>query len=74
MSARGWNAWNRQVHRWVSCVFTLTVVANFLALAETGGEQPHWAITYAPLLPLLVLMLSGSWMFVRSFSRRGMVG
>jgi ABC-type uncharacterized transport system permease subunit len=57
----------RRTHRWTSCVFTATVIANFVALAITGGAPPHWAITYAPLAPLLVLMISGTWMFVRPY-------
>lgn len=69
MSGATFSAANRKVHRWVSCLFTLTVVANFVALGASGGVQPHWAITYAPLPPLLVLMLSGTWMFLSSFRR-----
>jgi hypothetical protein len=59
----------RQAHRWTSCVFTATVLANFAALAATGGAQPHWSITYAPLAPLLVLMLTGTRMFFRPYLR-----
>ena len=40
----------RQFHRWVSMAFTLTVIANFVAM--TRGTPPAW-ITYAPLLPLV---------------------
>ena len=29
-----WNAWIRQFHRWVSIIFTLTVIATFIALAQ----------------------------------------
>ena len=31
-----WNSWIRQIHRWVSIVFTVTVIANFIALAREG--------------------------------------
>jgi hypothetical protein len=31
-----WNSWIRQIHRWVSIVFTMTVIANFIALAQGG--------------------------------------
>ena len=37
----------RQSHRWVSVVFTLTVVANFVAMGLGSGQPPAW-ITYAP--------------------------
>jgi hypothetical protein len=57
-----WNKWIRQTHRWVSFVFTVTVVANFIALAQGGGMPPPW-ITYAPLLPLAVLLFSGLYLF-----------
>ena len=29
-----WNYWIRQAHRWLSIAFTLTVIANFVALAQ----------------------------------------
>jgi len=51
----------RQAHRWVSILFTLTVVANFVAM--TQGTPPAW-ITYSPLLPLALLMFSGLYLFV----------
>lgn len=52
--------WIRQSHRWLSIVFTLTVVANFAA--RIFGEPPAW-ITYSPLLPLFLLLFSGLYMF-----------
>ena len=39
----------RQVHRWVSMTFSLTVAANFLVMI--WRQPPGW-ITYAPLPPL----------------------
>jgi hypothetical protein len=56
--------WIRQFHRWVSIVFVLTVIANFVALGLTGGQQPPAYITYSPLLPLFLLMFSGLYLFV----------
>ena len=29
-----WNNWIRQIHRWVSIAFTVTVIVNFVALAQ----------------------------------------
>ena len=52
--------WIRQSHRWLSIVFTLTVVANFAA--RIFGEPPVW-VTYSPLLPLFLLLFSGLYMF-----------
>ncbi len=55
-----WNAWVRQVHRWLSIAFTVTVIANFVAMAQ--GEPPAW-VTYSPLLPLALLLFSGLFLF-----------
>ena len=54
-----WNSWIRQIHRWMSIIFTVTVIANFVALAQGGGMPPPW-ITYSPLLPLAFLLLTRS--------------
>ena len=62
-----WNHWIRQIHRWLSIVFTLTVVANFAAM--TQGKPPDW-VTYSPLLPLFLLMFSGLYMFVLPYVAR----
>jgi hypothetical protein len=56
----------RQTHRWVSIVFTLTVVANFVAMSG-GGTPPPW-VTYAPLLPLAVLLFSGLYLFALPYA------
>lgn len=53
----------RQFHRWVSLIFVITVLANFIAIAVTGGQPPDW-VTYSPLLPLFLLMFSGIYLFV----------
>ena len=54
------SAWIRQSHRWLAIVFTLTVIANFAIRAF--GEPPAW-ITYSPLPPLFLMLLSGLYMF-----------
>jgi quinol-cytochrome oxidoreductase complex cytochrome b subunit len=59
----------REAHRWIAILFTLTVIANFIAMGVTGGQPPAW-ITYSPLLPLAVLMLSGLYLFVLPYRRR----
>lgn len=55
-----WNHWIRQTHRWLSIIFTATVIANFVAMGL--GEPPAW-IVYSPLLPLFLLMFTGLYMF-----------
>ncbi|QWG13245.1 hypothetical protein KMZ29_00350 [Bradyrhizobium sediminis] len=56
-----WNNRIRQVHRWLSIIFTATVAANFIAMAL--GEPPAW-IVYSPLLPLFLLLFTGLYMFM----------
>ena len=58
-----WNKWVRQTHRWLSIAFTVTVIANFVALAQGGGMPPPW-VTYSPLLPLALLLFTGLYLFV----------
>jgi hypothetical protein len=61
----------RQAHRWLSVLFTLTVIANFVAM--TQGQPPAW-ITYSPLLPLALLMFSGLYLFVLPYVARSRSG
>ena len=55
---------SRRIHRWVAVIFTLTVAANFAAMP--WGQPPAW-LTYAPLPPLLFLMITGLTMLVTSW-------
>ncbi|WP_214476649.1 hypothetical protein [Mesorhizobium sp. dw_380] len=63
-----WSKWIRQTHRWLSIIFTATVVANFVTMAF--GQPPAWVV-YSPLLPLFLLLFSGLYMFVRPYIARG---
>ena len=65
-----WNSWIRQIHRWLSIAFTLTVIANFVALARSGGAAPPPWVTYSPLFPLALLLLTGLYMFVLPYVAR----
>ena len=62
-----WNKRVRQVHRWLSIAFTVTVVANFAALRL--GEPPALAV-YSPLLPLFLLLFTGLYMFVLPYAAK----
>jgi hypothetical protein len=62
-----WSNWNRQVHRWLSIAFTVTVVANFVARGL--GEPPSWVV-YSPLLPLFLLLFTGLYLFVQPYATR----
>lgn len=66
-SVRPSSSWIRQAHRWISMVFTVTVIANFAARAQ--GEPAAW-ITYSPLPPLLLLLLSGLYLFALPYTGR----
>ena len=59
--------WVRQTHRALSIVFTLTVIANFVAM--TQGPPPAW-VTYSPLLPLSLLLFSGLYLFVLPYAAK----
>ncbi|WP_117195703.1 hypothetical protein [Rhizobium terrae] len=62
-----WNKSIRQVHRWISIVFTLTVLANFATMAI--GEPPVWVV-YSPLLPLFLLLFTGLYLFALPYATR----
>jgi len=64
-----WNNWVRQTHRWLSIAFTVTVIANFIALAQRGGMPPPW-VTYSPLLPLALLLFTGLYLFVLPYTTK----
>ncbi len=63
-----WNNWIRQTHRWLSIAFTVTVIANFVALAQ-GGVPPPW-VTYSPLLPLALQLFTGLYLFVLPYATK----
>ena len=65
------SVWIRQSHRWLSILFTLTVIANFAVRAF--GEPPAW-VTYSPLPPLFLLLFSGLYMFVLPYTAKGRRG
>lgn len=64
-----WSLWIRQSHRWLSLVFTLTVVANFVFRAAASGEPPSW-LTYSPLLPLFLQLFSGLYLFALPYTAK----
>ena len=66
-----WNKWVRQVHRWLSIAFTLAVILNIAVL--TQGEPPLWVGLLA-LLPLVLLMVTGLYLFVLPYVAKGRGG
>ena len=65
-----WSKWSRQIHRGLSIAFTVTVIANFVALAVGKGRQPPAWVTYSPLFPLGLLWLTGLYLFVLPYATR----
>ena len=66
-SPLNWNTWVRKIHRWLSIAFTVTVIANFIALAQ--GEPPAW-VTYSPLPPLGLMLITGLYLFVLPYATK----
>ncbi|MEA3028736.1 MAG: hypothetical protein QOG13_61 [Sphingomonadales bacterium] len=63
-----WSKWVRQIHRWLSMIFTAAVIAIFAALG-LGTEPAYW-VYFLPLLPLALLLLSGLYLFVLPYAAR----
>lgn len=57
----------RQIHRWVSILFTLAVLAIFVG--PLLGEMPEW-MYYLPLFPLVVMLPTGLVLFAQPYLRR----
>ena len=63
-----WNGWIRQTHRWLSIIFTVTVVAIF-AMLGMGQEPAQW-VYLTPLAPLALMAVTGLYMFALPYLRR----
>ena len=65
-----WSAWIKQLHRWMAVVFTASVIATSIAMAQA---KPIVWMSYLPLPPLAVLQITGVYMFVLPYvvRRRG---
>jgi hypothetical protein len=57
----------RQIHRWTSIVFTATVIATFIALAQ---KEPLVWVSYVPLFPLALLLLTGLYLFTLPYAAK----
>jgi hypothetical protein len=57
----------RQLHRWLSIAFTVSVIATFIALAQ---EKPVVWVSYVPLLPLFLLLFTGLYLFVLPYAAK----
>ncbi|KRR25676.1 hypothetical protein CQ14_18405 [Bradyrhizobium lablabi] len=62
-----WNNLIRQIHRWLSIAFTVAVIANIVAM--TQGQPAVWVGLLA-LLPLILLLLTGLYMFALPYAAK----
>jgi hypothetical protein len=62
-----WNKLVRQGHRWLSIAFTVTAIATFIALAQ---EKPVVWVSYLPLFPLALLLVSGLYLFALPYTAK----
>jgi len=62
-----WNMWVRQIHRWLAMAFTVAVIINIVALVQE--KQAVWVGLLA-LLPLVLLMLTGLYLFVLPYAAK----
>ena len=60
-----WNMLIRQTHRWLSIAFTVAVIVNIVAMMME--KQAVWVGLLA-LFPLILLMLSGLYMFALPYA------
>lgn len=64
-----WSARIRQLHPWLSVIFTLFVLANF-AVMPLGDEALGMMVGGATVLPLLLLLGTGLYLLVLPWTRR----
>ena len=62
-----WNKLIRQSHRWLSIAFTAAVIINMVAMMQE--KQAVWVGALA-LIPLILLLLSGLYLFVLPYAAR----
>lgn len=66
-----WNMGIRQFHRWVSIAFTIGVIANMVVMAQLKAqEQPPFWVGLMALIPLILLLVTGLYMFVLPYAAK----
>jgi hypothetical protein len=66
-----WNKKVRQTHRWLAITFTVTVIVTVFALAR---EEPVVWVSYLPLFPLALLLITGLSMFTLPYVAKWRAG
>jgi hypothetical protein len=59
--------WTRQIHRWMSILLVASIFAYPFVMKIKG--LPHWVV-YGPALPLIVLLVTGLYLFVQPHARK----
>ncbi len=72
-----WTRLIRETHRWLSIAFTVAVIANIVALltqkprAEAAGQdQSAMLVGMLALFPLILLLLTGLYLFALPYVNR----
>jgi len=62
-----WNKWVRETHRWLSIAFTVAVIVNVAAMLLE--KQAVW-IGLLALFPLILMLLTGLYLFVLPYAAK----
>ena len=62
-----WNTRVRQIHRWLSIAFTAAVIVNTVIVSR--GKYVAW-VGFLALLPLVLLLVTGLYLFVLPYAVR----
>ena len=62
-----WSMLIRRTHRWLSIAFTVAVIVNVVALVQQ--QQAVW-IGLLALFPLVLLLLTGLYLFVLPYAAK----
>ena len=66
-----WNLLIRQSHRWVSIAFTVGVITNMAVMSQLkGNEAPPVWVGLMALIPLILLLVSGLYLFALPYATR----
>jgi uncharacterized iron-regulated membrane protein len=62
-----WSKWVRQIHRWLAIAFTVGVTVYILAMGE---KEPAFWLGLLAALPLVLLLVTGLYLFVLPHATR----
>lgn len=65
-----WSRWIRKTHRWLSIIFTIGVIANIINIFGMGQPQPAVWVGMMALIPLILLLISGLYLFALPYFGR----